>query len=105
MTERDLRSDCDIKGVMASLNRLLKYPIRIMFTGSGSVIANPAERIRQKLAYLSELEQKILELHGKGISQARIARQLFGLRHDLAARIISSGHFSSRHLVRSFSAQ
>jgi hypothetical protein len=70
-----------------------------MFTGMGNVLRKPTKKIRRKLSYFEEISSKIETLHREGIETSEIAKRLFP--GDLAVRLVTSGNFSSAHLVRS----
>lgn len=57
-------------------------------------------QIVNKIAYLGELERKVMELHARGMSIPAISKHLFG-REKLIA-YFTLGQFSSRNLVTSF---
>src|SRR5207248_48934 len=57
-------------------------------------------RLRDKLDFLVELGERIHELHGRGWSDAAIARALPG--SDFLWRVWTGGDFSKRNFVRAF---
>ncbi len=101
--DRVLRRDYDVREMIGTLRRLCRLPLTAMFTGTGSVVRDPVRRIERKLAALGETEGKIRTLKERGIPEREIARRLFP--GDLPIRIVTTGHFSSLHLVRSFLAK
>jgi len=98
--DRALRAGYDIHGIIASLKKLAELPVETIFSGSGSVHTEAAQRLRDKIEYLEELGERIRALHDQGLTQRRIRRQLLGREMPIA--YITLGHFSSRHLVESY---
>jgi glyoxylase-like metal-dependent hydrolase (beta-lactamase superfamily II) len=98
--ERVLRSDYDAWEMVFTYQRLLRLPLRVLFTGTGQVVRNPVERIERKLEHLRDLARRVWALHDAGLGEQEVARRLLG--GDLLVRLLTSGHFSARHLVRSF---
>ena len=100
--DRALRLGYDIYGIIASLKTLSRLPIKRLFSGSGSVRANPLPDIQAKIEYLEETGERVRQLHAQGCSEEQIGRTLFGPEMRIA--YITLGHFSRRHLVRSYMA-
>ena len=98
--DRALRADFNIRGILASLKKLARLEPRIMFTASGSVRKNPIQDLADKISYLEETGQKIMELHRQGLSCREIRKKLFG--PEMAIRYFTLGHFSGLNLVRSY---
>lgn len=97
--DRALRSDYDIWGIIASLKIVAALPISQLFPGSARVRENPSVALKQKIAYLEELGERILELHHKGWSVRTIARSL---GRPMWVEFVTLGHFSRRQLVLSY---
>jgi glyoxylase-like metal-dependent hydrolase (beta-lactamase superfamily II) len=100
--DRALREGYDIHGVIASLKKLAKLPVSIIFSGSGSVRTKGLEPLHEKIDYLEELGGRIRALRDKGLSPRRIRRRLFGREPMLT--YLTLGHFSGLRLVRSYLA-
>jgi glyoxylase-like metal-dependent hydrolase (beta-lactamase superfamily II) len=100
--DRALREGYDIHGIIASLKQLARLPVRAIFAGSGSVREMGVEPLRQKIHYLEDVGQRVQSLHGQGLSPWQIRRRLFGA--ELPIAYVTLGHFSGRHLVRSYLA-
>lgn len=98
--ERVLRSDYDVRGMIRTYERLAALPLDTLFTGTGAVVRDPIARIGRKLGHLLETGERIRELRRSGLEEREIARRL--LPGDRAIRCVTSGHFASVHLVRSF---
>ena len=100
--DRALREGYDIHGIMASLKALCELPVRMIFSGSGTVRGEGQRHLEAKLQYLEELGERILSLHKQGLSPARIRRRVFG--RELPIRYVTLGHFSGQRLVDSYLA-
>jgi glyoxylase-like metal-dependent hydrolase (beta-lactamase superfamily II) len=100
--DRALREGYDIHGILASLKVLAVLPVRTIFSGSGSVRADGSQLLREKIAYLEELGERIRSLRDQGLSPRRIRRRLFG--RDPHISYLTLGHFSGLRLVQSYLA-
>jgi glyoxylase-like metal-dependent hydrolase (beta-lactamase superfamily II) len=98
--DRALREGYDIYGIIASLKVLARLPVEVIFAGSGSVRQMGVEPLRQKIAYLEDLGQRVRSLGDQGLSPRQIRRRLFG--RDVFIAYVTLGHFSGLHLVRSY---
>ena len=98
--DRALRADYNIWQIIHSLKDVLRLDLQLLFTGSGSVRENPRAAIAEKVAYLEETAGQALALHAEGLDYAEIRRALFG--RELPIAYMTLGHFSGKHLVRSF---
>ena len=97
--DRVFRESYDIFGITSTLGMLSALEAEIMFTGMGNVLRKPSRKIRRKLSYFEEISDKIETLHREGIGASEIAKRLFP--GDITVRLVTSGDFSSAHLVRS----
>jgi glyoxylase-like metal-dependent hydrolase (beta-lactamase superfamily II) len=97
--DRVFRESYDILEITRTLRMLSALEAEFMFTGMGNVLRKPTKKIRRKLSYFEEISSKIETLHREGIETSEIAKRLFP--GDLAVRLVTSGNFSSAHLVRS----
>lgn len=97
---RYLRADEDVYAMMDSLRRVLALEPRVLFCQHRGRVEQGAARLRDKLDFLVELRERIHELHGRGWSDAAIARALPG--SDLLWRVWTGGDFSKRNFVRAF---
>ncbi|MGA7104116.1 MAG: MBL fold metallo-hydrolase [Candidatus Deferrimicrobiaceae bacterium] len=96
--DRVFRESYDIWGITRTLRMLSALEAEIMFTGMGNVLRKPTVKIRRKLSYFEEISNKIETLHREGIEASEIAKRLFP--GDSTVRLVTSGDFSSAHLVR-----
>src|SRR5216110_101681 len=97
---RYLRADEDVYAMMDSLRRVLALEPRVLFCQHRGRVEQGAARLRDKLDFLVYLGGRIHELHGRGWSDAAIARALPG--SDLLWRLWTGGDFSKRNFVRAF---
>jgi len=97
--DRALRADYNIWQVIDSLKKLVKLDMTFLFTGSGRVRRNVRTELMEKIHYLEDMAEKVLELYRRGVSYGRIRRELFGL--ELPISYLTLGHFSGKNLVRS----
>ncbi len=100
--DRALREGYDIHGVIASLKRLSELPVKIIFSGSGTVRAEGRQPLVEKIEYLDALGDRIGLLHKEGLSARRIRRRVLG--RELWITYMTLGHFSGSNLVRSYLA-
>ena len=98
--DRALRADYNIWQIIASLKELSLLDISLIFTGSGNVRRNGSAALKEKIAYLESMGEQALELHRRGLSYRQIRRKLFG--REMLIAYLTLGHFTGRHLVRSF---
>jgi len=97
---RYLRADEDVYAMIDSLRRVLAFEPRVLFCQHRGRVEQGAARLRDKLAFLVELGERIHELHGRGWSEAAIGRALPG--SDFFWRLWTGGDFSKRNFVRAF---
>ncbi|MFH1059347.1 MAG: MBL fold metallo-hydrolase [Pseudomonadota bacterium] len=98
--DRALRRGYDIHGIIASLKIMAGLPAGLLFTGSGSVVDNPAAAIAEKIAYLEEKGAYVAELRRRGWPLKIIASSVFGREPWIS--YITQGDFSSQNLVLSY---
>jgi glyoxylase-like metal-dependent hydrolase (beta-lactamase superfamily II) len=98
--DRALREGNDIQGIIRSLKRLAKLPVRTLFPGSGTVRAVGTRPLEDKFTYLEDLGDRIWTLREQGLSPLRIRWRLFGLGTPIT--YLTFGHFSAKRLVQSY---
>jgi glyoxylase-like metal-dependent hydrolase (beta-lactamase superfamily II) len=98
--DRALSAGADIWGVLASLKKIADLPLSKLYPGSARVRENPGCELREKIAYLEEMGERVLDLYETGWSVNAIARAIFG--GSLLIEIFTLGHFSRRNLVCSY---
>ena len=98
--DRALSADAEIWGVIQSLKKITDLPLSRLFPGSARVREKPGDELREKITYLEEMGERVLDLHAKGWSIDAIARTVFG--GVMFIEVFTLGHFSRRNLVRSY---
>jgi glyoxylase-like metal-dependent hydrolase (beta-lactamase superfamily II) len=98
--DRALGAGNDIWAVIASLKRLADLPLKMLFPGSAHVRMEPSSELHTRINLLEDIGGEILKLHRKGWSEGAIARKVSG--GPMLIELFTGGHFSRRHLVRSF---
>ena len=98
--DRALRAGQDIWQTIASLKRMAELPIQRLFPGSARVREQPAQELREKIAYYEERGEQVLALHRQGLEVDEIARRAFG--GPMWVELITLGHFSRRRLVEAY---
>ena len=98
--DRALGASYDIWGIIRSLKQISELPISILFPASARVRLDPLPELRAKIHYLEDLGGQVLSLHSKGYSINAIADRLMG--PPMWVELVTLGHFSRRHLVRSY---
>lgn len=98
--ERALSVENNIWQNIESLKRVVNFPLTKLFPGCARVRENPRQDLLDKIDYLEEAGNKVLELHKKGLSIGAIARSVLG--GPMWIEFFTFGHFSRRWLVRSF---
>lgn len=82
-----------------SLKRMLTYDFETYICSHAGVIQNGRQVIERKLAYLEDVEEKILQYAAKGMSAKEIRKLLFPKRHLM--NYLSFFENSSKHLIES----
>ena len=85
---------------MDSLRRVIALPLSCLFCGSGKVLDNPGEILRQKLAFYEETQQRIASLQQKGWEAEKIRDAVLG--KEGVWPWMSQGEFSKLNLVKAF---
>lgn len=98
--DRALRRDNHIWQIIASLKKIVILPIHKLFPAGARVPEKPKEDMQDKIIYLESMGEQALALHQKGWKEKAIAKKLFG--GPMPIEWITLGHFSRRHLVKSY---
>jgi glyoxylase-like metal-dependent hydrolase (beta-lactamase superfamily II) len=98
--DRALRKEYRIWEIITSLKRVAQLPLTKLFPGCARVRENPKQALTDKIEYLEETGEKVLELHQKGKSVSHIARTIFG--GAMFIEVFTLGHFTRRALVESY---
>jgi glyoxylase-like metal-dependent hydrolase (beta-lactamase superfamily II) len=98
--DRALRAGCNIWQIIASLKRVAALPLSRLFPGSARMRDNPHLALAEKIIYLEETGEKVLQLSKQGLGIDAIARALFG--GPMWIEYVTAGHFTRRELVKSY---
>jgi glyoxylase-like metal-dependent hydrolase (beta-lactamase superfamily II) len=90
----------DIRQTIADLKKAKDLAPRFLFPAPGKVLTEPANVLEQSIEYLEGVGQKVINLHGQGLSPEEIVKQIFGNEYELAE--FTQQQFSSINLVKSF---
>jgi glyoxylase-like metal-dependent hydrolase (beta-lactamase superfamily II) len=101
--DRALRQGYEIYGIIDSLKRLAELPVRMLFSGSGTVRSEGRKHLREKVDYLEQTGERIRSLRDQGLSARRIRRRVFD--RELPITYVTLGHFSGLRLVQSYFAE
>ncbi|MDA8223556.1 MBL fold metallo-hydrolase [Desulfosporosinus sp.] len=96
---RVVRRKENIPLIMESLRTLLKESFETVYCAHGGEIKQGYRLVEQKLAYLEELQEEILNLSQQGMDIKAIVKRIFPQTPVIA--YFSLGEFSSYNLVRS----
>jgi ribonuclease/clavin/mitogillin len=85
-----------------SLRRVAAVEPRLMLTGHGLVVENPAPRLLSKAEKVEAAAARAVELHGRGMPYRRIVHEIFrtGHRRDRWIEFLTQGEFSRINFVR-----
>jgi glyoxylase-like metal-dependent hydrolase (beta-lactamase superfamily II) len=95
-----IREGSDIWEIIRSLKLISTLPIKWLFPGSARTRENPQAEILAKIDYYEQLGEEIITCHERGWSESRMARMILGA--PMRVERITLGHFSRRHLIRSY---
>ncbi|UCH20239.1 MAG: MBL fold metallo-hydrolase [Deltaproteobacteria bacterium] len=97
--DRALRADYNIWQIIDSLHKLARLDVNLLFTGSGSIHKFAHRDLLEKIYYLEETAERVLQVYRQGWSYGKIKRAMFG--HELLLFYVTLGQFSGKNLVRS----
>jgi glyoxylase-like metal-dependent hydrolase (beta-lactamase superfamily II) len=85
-----------------SLRRVADLEPRLMLTGHGLAMADPASRLRAKADSIAGAAARAVELHRNGMADREIVRTVFptGNRRDRLIEALTQGEFSRLNFVR-----
>lgn len=98
--DRALRPEYDIWQIIASLKKISRLPVKILFPGSARVRENPEETLQKKIRYLEAFGEQVIKMHRTGWSVNAIVRKLCGRK--MWVEMVTLGHFSRKNLILSF---
>ncbi len=90
----------DIRQTISDLKNVTDLKPRFLFPAPGKVLVEPVPVLEKSIQYLEELGQKVMELHGKGLSPLDIVKEIFGGEYELAD--FTQQQFSALNLVKSY---
>jgi glyoxylase-like metal-dependent hydrolase (beta-lactamase superfamily II) len=80
---RYLRADEDVYAMIDSLRRAIALEPRVVFCQHRGRVKDGAARLQEKLEFLTELGERIHELHRRGLGEAeRAPHDLLSRHHD-----------------------
>ena len=85
-----------------SLRRVASVEPRLMLTGHGALVEDPGPRLLAKADRVEAAAARAVELHGAGVPERVIARELFsnGRAKDRWLELMTQGEFSRVNFVR-----
>lgn len=93
------RFDENIHQQISSLKRCLELDFETLICSHRGPLTDGRRRIREKLDYLSNFREQVLDFHEQGVSVKEITTRMLGNEDKM--RWISLGKFMKRHIVRS----
>lgn len=94
------RGDEDFSKTINSLKRLVALEFDHLFCAHRPIMDQGNQALRDKLAFLLDLEGQARNLHQKGYAVKEITRQLLGKENNLRA-IVTRGDMSKQNVIRS----
>lgn len=91
--------DESIPQTIASIERVLTYDFEELFCCHAGYVKDGRKALQKKLAYLTELTDKVIYLHEKGHSKRDIQQQIFGKKYPIT--YLSLGEWDAKHIVHS----
>ena len=88
-----------IPTIIDSLIKILAYDFQTYFCAHQGIIVNGRQAIEKKLAYLINVQKKVLTLHQQGMSSNKIRKELFPKKHPM--HYISLFENSPKHIINS----
>jgi glyoxylase-like metal-dependent hydrolase (beta-lactamase superfamily II) len=98
--DKALRADYNVWQIIDSLHKLAQLEVTLLFAGSGRVRGNVRADLLEKIHYLEDTAEEVLELHRRGLSYRAIRSKILG--RELPIAYLTLGHFSGKNLIRSF---
>ncbi|MHC1598527.1 MAG: MBL fold metallo-hydrolase [Candidatus Methanofastidiosia archaeon] len=95
-----ISDEVNIWKAIASIKKISRFKIDIIFPGHGGPFHEPKEVLKQKIDNLTELGKTVLEMHDSGLDEKTIRDKVLGKEEIIA--FLSQGKLSKLNLVRSF---
>jgi len=88
--------------LVESLRRVAAVEPRLILTGHGLMLANPALRLRIKADRVEGAAARAVDLHHAGMAERDIVRDIFptGNRRDRFVEALTQGEFSRLNFIR-----
>jgi glyoxylase-like metal-dependent hydrolase (beta-lactamase superfamily II) len=86
--------------ILAAQRNLAARQPRIMFTGLGQVVEPAGPALAQSIAWLEEMEARVLALAAQGLEPPEMVKELFGRESSLMP--LTQGQLSYENFLRSF---
>ncbi len=94
-----LRKDEDYCKTLSTLKKLARLDIDILLCSLKGIVKDGKNALVKKIAAMESLHERVISLHGQGLSPVKIRRELLGLE---GPRIyITGGHYSKQNTVDS----
>ena len=88
----------DIPTIIASLEKMLTYDFEEMFCCHAGYIKDGRKALEDKLAYLTSLQEEVLDLYEQGWKEKDIRKKIFPKRYPIT--YFSFGDWDSKHIIR-----
>lgn len=95
---RYLRSDEEVRGLIASLTRVARLPVREVLCAHRGLVPDGPQALQRKLDGLMSVRERILDLVAQGLPEGEVARRAVGPEGFLTW--FSQGHFAAQNFVR-----
>jgi glyoxylase-like metal-dependent hydrolase (beta-lactamase superfamily II) len=88
--------------LVESLNRVAAVEPRLMLTGHGLVVEDPAAKLLLKADRILRAAERSVELHRRGLPDRAVVREVFphGNGRDRMVEVLTQGEFSRLNFVR-----
>lgn len=90
--------DESIPTIIASIEKILTYDFGEMFCCHAGYVPNGRKAMEKKLQYLTNFQEKVLELHHKGWTIKEIQKEMFPKKYPIT--YLSLGEWNSIHMIR-----
>ncbi len=100
-TPKFIRPEENIGEIMQSMNKIIELPMEklILFTAVGKIIEDGRKALKDCIAYLTGLAERVKGMERSGSTLDDIVNKVFGGENPFAE--LTSGQFSTNNLVRS----
>lgn len=92
----------DLSATLATLKRLERLEVRVLFDTHAGPLPDGAQRLAEKRAFLEELGGRVAGLRAQGLDDRSIDRRLFPRKPLIT--YFSRGEWASLHMVRTVAA-